>query len=288
MDTTKLSLLGLLFVIRGISFLMLYIIWSYLRNKAPAMQTLRDEMIKELIISLIPLMSIRDLLHFGISPISKEFALFISYTRLALAQYFFMQVLLVTLVRYLIIFHGPLIDSIEDQIVVNLSRLFSFIWVFNTCLYTVLSEDITKYPDFLEMTGQLESLKIMDTHFLSFFTLHLIVVLDIIVIIFVYGRIEIYKQRDQNYTFTGYNFGTIRTLVGISIICGLLFIVRINITWFNANIKNSIEKLIFHIIVQFLCVNIVPVLMILSNEKIVIYVKNKFISSYVNNAVNGI
>ena len=104
MDTTKLCLLGLLFVIRGISFLMLYIFWSYLRNKAPAMQTLRDEMIKELIISLIPLMSIRDLLHFGISPISKEFALFISYTRLALAQYFFMQVLIVTLVRYLIIF----------------------------------------------------------------------------------------------------------------------------------------------------------------------------------------
>ena len=287
MDTTTLSLLGLLFVIRGISFLMLYIIWSYLRNKAPAMQTLRDEMIKELIISLIPLMSIRDLLHFGFSPISKEFALFITYTRLAFAQYFFMQVLIVTLVRYLIIFHGPLIDLIEDQIVVNFARLFSFIWVFNTCLYTVLSEDITKYPDFLEMTGQLESLKTMDTHN-SFFTLNLIVVLDIIVIVFVYGRIEIYKKRDQNYNFTSYNFGTIRTMVGISIICGLLFILRINITWFNANIKNSIEKLIFHIIVQFLCVNIVPILMILSNEKIIIYVKQKLMWLNVNNAVNPI
>ena len=286
MDTTKLSLLGLLFVIRGISFLMLYIIWSYLRNKAPAMQTLRDEMIKELIISLIPLMSVRDLLHLGISPISKELALFTSYTRLAFAQYFFIQVLIVTLVRYLIIFHGPLIDSIEDQIIVNLSRLFSFVWVFNTCLYTVLSEDITKYPDFLEMTGQLESLQIMDTHN-SFFTLRLIVVLDITVIVFVYGRIEIYKKKDQNYTFTDYNFGTIRTLVGITIICGLLFILRINITWFNANIKNSNEKLIFHIIVQFLCVNIVPVLMILSNEKIVIYVKKKFMWFNVNNAVSS-
>ena len=287
MDTTKLSLLGLLFVIRGISLLMLYIIWSYLRNKGPAMQTLRDEMIKELIISLVPLMSIKDLLHIGISPISEEFALFISYTRLALAQYFFLQVLIVTLVRYLIIFHGPLINSIEDQIVVNLSRLFSFIWVFNTCLYTVLSEDITKYPDFLEMTGQLESSKIIDTRN-SFFTLYLIVVLDIIVIVFVYGRIEIYKQRDLNYTFTSYNFGKIRTLVGISIICGLLFIFRISITWYNANIKNSIEKLIFHIIVQLLCVNIVPVLMILSNEKIVIYVKKKFMWFNVNNAVNPI
>ena len=284
MDTAKLSLLGLLFVIRGISFFVLYVIWSYLKNKAPAMQTLRDEMIKELIISLIPLMLSSDLLHIGISPIPKEFALVLSYTRVALAQYFFIQVLIVTLVRYLIIFHGPLIDSIEDQKVVNFSRLFSFIWVFQTCLYTVLSQDITKGPDFLELTGQLESLKNMDIPN-SFFTLHLIVVLDIIAIVFVYGKIEIYKQRDQNYNFVSYNLGTIRTVVGIAIICGLLFIFRINISLFNANIKNSIEKLIFHIIVHLLCVNIVPVLMISSNEKIVIYVKKKFMWF---NAVNPI
>ena len=284
MDTAKLSLLGLLFVIRGISFFVIYVIWSYLKNKAPAMQTLRDEMIKELIISLIPLMLSSDLLHIGISPIPKEFALLLSYTRVALAQYFFMQVLIVTLVRYLIIFHGPLIDSIEDQKIVNFSRLFSFIWVFQTCLYTVLSQDITKGPDFLELTGQLESLKNMDTPN-SFFTLHLIVVLEIIAIVFVYGRIEIYKQRDQNDSFVSYNLGMIRTVVGIAIICGLLFIFRINISWFNANIKNSIEKLIFHIIVHLLCVNIVPVLMISSNEKIVIYVKKKFMWS---NAVNPI
>ena len=284
MDTAKLSLLGLLFVIRGISFFVLYVIWSYLKNKAPAMQTLRDEMIKELIISLIPLMLSSDLLHIGISPIPKEFALLLSYIRVALAQYFFMQVLIVTLVRYLIIFHGPHIDSIEDQKIVNFSRLFSFVWVFQTCLYTVLSQDITKGTDFLELTGQLERLKNMDTPN-SFFTLHLVVVLDIIGIVFVYGKIEIYKQRDQNYSFDSYNLGTIRTVVGIVIICGLLIILQINISWFNANIKNSIEKLIFHIIVHLLCVNIVPVLMISSNKKIVIYVKNKFMWF---NAVNPI
>ena len=287
MDTSKLSLLGLLFVIRCISFLTLYIIWSYLKNKAPAMQTLRDEMIKELIISLIPLMISSDLLHIGISPIPKEFALLLSYTRVALAQYFFMQVLIVTLVRYLIIFHGPLIDSIEDQKVVNFSRLFCFIWVFKTCLYTVLSQDITKGPDFLEMTGEVESLKNMDNPN-SFFTLHLIVVLDIIAIIFVYGRIEIYKQRDQNYTFASYNLKTIRAVVCIAIICGILFIFRINITLFNTNIKNSIERLIFHIIIHLLCVNIVPVLMISSNEKIASYAKKKFLRCNVNIAVNPI
>ena len=287
MDTTKLSLLGLLFVIRGISFLMLYIIWSYLRNKAPAMQTLRDEMIKELIISLIPLMSIRDLLHFGFSPISKEFALFISYARLALAQYFFMQVLIVTLIRYLIIFHGPHIDSIEDQTVVNFSRIFSTIWVFVTCLYSGLFQDFTKTHDFLAMTGQRQISEKTDTPNSSF-TLQFVLVLNIIVIIFVYVRIEIYKQKDPLYTFASYNLRTIRTVVGITIICVPLLILRVNGALFHSNFKNSIVRLLFHIIVHFLCVNIVPVLMILNNKKIVIHAKNKFICYNLNNAVGSI
>ena len=148
MATAKLILFGLLFVIRIISFLLLYIIWRYLRNKALAMQTLRDEMIKELIISLIPLTLSSDLLYSDIGPMPKEFALFIMYTRVALAQYFFMQVLIVTLVRYLIIFHGPYIDSIEDRVIVNFFRIVSIVWVFLTCLYV---HQYTKGPDFLAL-----------------------------------------------------------------------------------------------------------------------------------------
>ena len=287
MDTTKLSLLGLLFVIRGISFLMLYIIWSYLRNKAPAMQTLRDEMIKELIISLIPLTLSSDLLYSDIVPLPKEFALFLTYTRVALAQYFFMQVLIVTLIRYLIIFHGPHIDSIEDQTVVNFSRLFSTIWVFVTCLYSGLFQDFTKTHDFLAMTGKRQSSEMIETHNSSI-TLQFVLVLNIIVIIFVYVRIEIYKQKDPLYIFAIFNLRTIRTVVGITIICVPLLILRVNGALFHANFTNSIERLLFHIIVHFLCVNIVPVLMILNNKKIVIHAKNKFICYNPNNVVGSI
>ena len=285
MDTTKLSLFGLLFVIRSISFLMLYIIWSYLRNKALAMQTLRDEMIKELIISLIPLTLSSDLLYSDIGPMPKEFALFLTYARVALAQYFFMQVLIVTLVRYLIIFHGPYIDSIEDQIVVNFFRIVSIVWVFLTCLYIGFSQDLTKGPDFLALTGKLS--ENVDTSN-SFFTLHFLLVLDIIVMIFVYVRIEIYKQMDQKYTFASYNLRTIRTVVGVAIICGLLLFFRINIAVFYANFNNSIERLLYHIIVHFLCLNILPVLMILNNEKIVIYAKSKFTCYCLSNTVSPI
>ena len=286
MDATKLGLYGLLFAIRSISFLMFYIIWSYLRKKALAMQTLRDEMIKELIISLIPLTLSTDLLNIDIGPISKEFALFLTYTRVALAQYFFMQVLIVTLIRYLIIFHGPVIDSIEDQKVVNFSRMFSTIWVFVTCLYSGLFQDFTKTHGFLAMTGQRQSSEKIDTPNQSApNTLQFVLVLDIIVIIFVYVRIEIYKQKDPLYTFASYNLRTIRTVVGITIICVLFLILRTNGAFFHANFRNSNERLLFHIILAFLCVNIVPVLMILNNKKIAIHAKNKFICYNLNNAV---
>jgi len=251
------------------------------------MQTLRDEMIKELIISLIPLTLSTDLLNIDIGPISKEFALFLTYTRVALAQYFFMQVLIVTLIRYLIIFHGPVIDSIEDQKVVNFSRMISTIWVFVTCLYSGLFQDFTKTHDFLAMTGQRQSSEKIDT-LNSLITLQFVLVLNIIVIIFVYVRIEIYKQKDPLYTFASYNLRTIRTVVGITIICVLLLILRANGALFHANFRNSIERLLFHIILAFLCVNIVPVLMILNNKKIVIHAKNKFICYNLNNAVGSI
>ena len=289
MDAIKLSLYGLLFVIRSISFLLLYIIWSYFRKKALAMQTLRDEMIKELIISLIPLTLLSDLLYIDIGPIPKEFALFLIHTRVALGQYFFIQVLIVTLIRYLIVFHGPLIDSIEDQTVVNFSRMFSTIWVFVTCLYTGLFQDFTKNPDFLAVTDQHQSSEKIDTTNTDRpFTLHFVLVLDTIVIIFVYVRIEIYKRKDPLYTFASYNLRTIRTVVGITIICGLLLIFRINIAVFYANFNNSIERLLYHIIVHFLCLNILPVLMILNNEKIVIYAKSKFTCYCLSNTVSPI
>ena len=53
MDVIKACLLVLLFISRVLSFISLLIIWTYLRKKSPAMQTLKDEMIKEVIQSSI-------------------------------------------------------------------------------------------------------------------------------------------------------------------------------------------------------------------------------------------
>ena len=144
---------------------------------------------------------------------------------------------------------------------------------------------MTKGPDFLALTGKLsENIDAPN----SFFTLHFLLVLDIIVMIFVYVRIENYKQMDQKYTFASYNLRTIRTVVVFVIFSVLLLFLRIKIDVFYANFNNPIERLLYHIIVHFLCLNIVPVLMILNNEKIVTYAKNKFTCYCFSNTVSPI
>ena len=103
-----------------------------------------------------------------------------------------------------------------------------------------------------------------------------------------YIQIEIYKRLD-NYPFTSYKLGSFRTMIIFIIICGFLVILRINISIlfsnFNIPMENQdLEKLIFHIIIQFLAVNVIPILMILKNEKIVTYAKTKFMC---NNVVHN-
>ena len=74
-----------------------------------------DEMIKELIIAIIPLSFGTDLIHIGLEPISNNKAFLIIFLKFGLGQYFFMQLLIVTITRYLIIFYGPFIELINDR-----------------------------------------------------------------------------------------------------------------------------------------------------------------------------
>ena len=246
------------------------------------MQTLKDELIKDLIIVLVPLTLSSDLLYIDIGPIKKEYAIFIMYNRLLVSHYFFTQVLVVTVIRYLIIFHGPVIESIEDKKVVIFSRTISLCWSLLSLFYEsfIEEEDLTKRPSVLILTGENPNLTTENTTN----TIYFIVGLDIIVVVFVYIRIELYKRMGNSYPLDGYKLGSVRTTVSIIVFCGSLIILRINISLFFATFNMPIERLIFHIIVQFLAVNVIPILMILNNEKIAIYAKTKFMC---NNVVDN-
>ena len=115
MDTEKIIFLVILYLLKGIGLFLFNIIWSYLQSKTPAMKTLMDEMIKELIIALIHATFTDEFEHIGLEPNSKEKAYVITFLKFGIRQYFLMQLLIVTIIRYLIIFHGPMIDLIIDR-----------------------------------------------------------------------------------------------------------------------------------------------------------------------------
>ena len=91
-----------------------------MKSKPMAMQTLMDEMVKEFIIALTLLIFATDLELVGFEPASKEMAFTIVLLKFVFGQYFFMQVLIVTVIRYLIIFHGPLIGLIIDRCCISM------------------------------------------------------------------------------------------------------------------------------------------------------------------------
>ena len=148
--------------------------------------------------------------------------------------------------------------------------------------YEFFNEDLSNSPSVSILTG--ENPYLMTTKHTPLGTLYFIVNLNVIVIIFVYIRIEIYKRMGNSYPLDGYTLGSVRKTVSVIVILGLLVIMRLNISLFFGTLKMPVQRLIFHIIVQFLAVNVIPVLMILNNEKIAIYAKTKFMcNTNVNN-----
>lgn len=152
MEVVEVFLLVTLFAIRVISLTLLYIIWSYLKKKSPVLQTLKDEMIKEVIWSSHPLNISLDLIFIGIGPIPKEVAYIILFTVNWAFAYFFMQVLIAVIVKYLIIFYGYYIELVNDEMVVKFSRIFCWIWALSTALWHSQNVDISKSTYFLALT----------------------------------------------------------------------------------------------------------------------------------------
>ena len=249
---------------------MFFIIWRYLENKSPAMQTLKDEMVKEIIYAITLMSIITDvtMVCIGIGPIPIEIVTVIIYTRRAMAVYFFVQVLIAVIVKYLIIFHGRYLDLISDQTVVRWSRIICCIWAFWSIFYDMLTEDITESPILKAMlTGEdinMEDLKTYEVKNKNL--INLLAIVDIIAILIVYAQIEFYKITDGNYTF-----GTLRKAVCGIIFFGLLIFFRLYSSFYN-----QMDKLIQYIIIQFFFVVVIPVLMIVNNDKILHSLRENF------------
>ena len=115
------------------------------------MQTLKDEMIKEVIWSSLPMTIGNDLVCIGIGPIPKVMAIFIIYSRNVMAVYFFLQIFVAVMVKYGIIFYGSYISLIEDRAIVNYSRITCSVGAILFNVGHLVEADVTKNSNFLAL-----------------------------------------------------------------------------------------------------------------------------------------
>ena len=247
-------------------------IWSYLRNKSLNMQTLKDEMIKEVIWSSLPMTIANDLVCIGIGPIPKDMAIFIIYTRKVMAAYFFLQIFVTVIVKYGIIFYGSYIALIEDGAIVIYSRITCSIGAILFNIGHLVEADLTKTSNFLALTTGMHQ-KFTDSNLNENKILYFLVIIDLIAVILVHIKIEIYK-RDENLAglhWSEYTIDTRRKVVGVIFISALLILSR-----YISPLGNHIDRLMQYTITQFMFLVIIPFFMIVKNEKLFHYVSLKF------------
>ena len=131
--------------------------------------------------------------------------------------------------KYLIIFHGHYIELVCDRTVVKLSRLFCFIWALFITVVESQRINVSKTLDFLALTTGKDQTLIEDNYTNPYAVMFSLFLVNSIVMIYVYVKIEIYKAKGTsiNIDFCDYTLGFIRKVVGLIIYLGLLFLLRL-------------------------------------------------------------
>ena len=213
-----------------------------------------------------------DLVCIGIGPIPKDMAIFIMYTRKVMAAYFFLQIFVTVMVKYGIIFYGSYIALIEDRVIVKFSRITCIVGAILFNIGHFVEVDLTKNSTFSALTTGMHE-KWTDLVLNENKIVYVLVIIDLIAVILVHIKIEIYK-REENLAglhWSEYTIDTRRKVVGVIFISALLILSR-----YISPFDNHIERLVQYTITQFIFVVIIPFFMIVKNEKLFHYVSLKF------------
>ena len=235
-------------------------------------------MMKEVIWSSLPMTIANDLVCIGIGPIPVPIAIFIIYTRKVMAVYFFLQSFVTIMVKYAIIFYGSYIALIEDRVIVKFSRTTCSVGAILFNVGHLVEADVTKNSNFLALTSGMHK-KFTDSNLNENRILYVLVIIDLIAVILVHIKIEIYKREEisAGLNWSEYTINTRRKVVGVIFISTLLIFSR-----YISPFDNHIERLMQCSITQFMFVVIIPLFMIVKNESLFHYVSVKF-KCYNNN-----
>ena len=259
MDNFRITIICILVLIRLISLSAQRIIYSYIKRKSPGMKTVFDEMIQDLILGGIAASLTSDVAHCGFGPLNLNTAIFIVFVQRFTAQFWFMQIFITFLVRYLCIFHAEVINSVLDKAILAASRLCCFFWAFSTSVYDFTHHDFSKLQHVNYMLHEDEVSEVNNN--VSQVSLQCIIIVDLIFIAFVLLRIELYK-----WNFPGGELavskGTIRITIGIFVIIGIAVIIRLSLP-----LSLQDTALLFHVVVTSILFVVIPILVIVRNEK---------------------
>ena len=274
MDNFRIVIIGILIFIRLISLTAQRIIYAYIKRKSPGMKTVFDEITQDLIIGGIAASLTSDLAHCGFGPLNVNTAVFIVFVQRFTAQFWFMQIFITFLVRYLCIFHPEVINSVLDKAILASSRLCCFFWAFSTSVYDFTHHDFSKLQHVQYMLHEDEVSEVNNN--VSQVSLQGIIIVDLLFIAFVMLRIELYKWNIPGGELA-VSKGTIRITIGIFVIIGIAVIIRLSLP-----LSLQDTALLFHVVVTSILFVVIPILMIVRNDKM-----KKFALTYVkkNNAV---
>ena len=184
----------------SLTFCLLLVIWMYLSKKPLGMQTVFDDMIKDLIILriLLVISSASINLDLGLRPWNPTMAFMAVLFQHAIAFALIMQVFATVLIRHLSIFHGTMINDLSDSQIIWTSRISISATSIMVTAWEWYEENLGYGPGFQAMTNS--SLKIQEAK--PLLSLMILMVLTLVLNIFVQVRIE-----QENVKMTGSNAG---------------------------------------------------------------------------------
>ena len=267
MSTLRALLIIILVIIRLVSFIVTGIIYSYLKRKSPGMKTVFDDLVQELIIGAIITSLLADIVTCGVGPVPVQVAVLFWFVQRASAQYWFMQIFVTFLVRYLCIFHATAVQTFQDKVILLVSRLLCTTWAFSTSIYDYAYNDFEIYNRITKFMANKTDEEV-EVHEQANVFLQYIICIDLLFATFVVVRIEFYNYAGQ----IPMSKVTIRMILGLVLVIGASVMMRLSLPYMPL----QDNALYFHIFFTFLLMVFIPFLVIKDNDNMRKFARRKW------------
>jgi hypothetical protein len=270
----------------GVALTCALIVLAYLKSKPTGMQTLFDLIIKDLIIIATTyrvIVVVAIFLICNVAPLNYWIARGLTGLIYLLFLLLFIDIFIVIVVRYIIIYYNVLIADISDTKLLCISRITIFVssmifWSFHIIGFS------SSGKSFFTALSQIEG---------KFGTpnqsLGIIVCVDVIALILTQIKIEKDKPNDNNNSVmlhnqndsTNFSFSAIRGVTIVVLVYCLIVLAAIIKPYVITTTNNTTDRFLYVTLIMDIFVgNICPAMFISRNPKIVEFVKSRYLCNF--------